>query len=291
MKQISSRQFGFFRVALGLYLAFHFAQLLPYAAELFSNLGMLPNARLNLTAGLFPNPLAAFDSPLFVKLFLGTLMILALLFAAGICRRGVALLLWFGWAALFNRNNLIINPSIPYIGLLLLLSALVPLGESFCLTNARRDWKFPASVYWTGWILLAAGYSYSGWMKLLSPSWLDGSALRHVLENPLARPNFLRSALLSVPPDCLRFATWFSLAAELLFLPLSVCLTTRKIAWFTLTALQLAILCVVNFADLTVAMLLAHLFVLDPNWFGNARGSLLSEAERPLPIPREPKPA
>lgn len=285
MMRISPRQFAFFRFALGLYLAFHFAQLLPYGTELFSRQGMLPSAQLNLTAGLFPNPLQTFDSPLVVRLFLGTLMILALLLAAGICRRSSALLLWFGWACLFNRNNLIINPSIPYIGLLLLLSVLVPLGESYCLTKARNDWKLPAGVYGTAWILLAAGYSYSGWMKLHSPSWIDGSALRYVLENPLARPNFLRGLLLSMPSDLLRFATWVSLLAELVFLPLSVCLTTRKIAWLTLTALQLAILCVVNFADLTIAMLLAHLFVFDPAWFDQRAVGRLNRGQAIASIP------
>ena len=54
----------------------------------------------------------------------------------------------------------------------------------------------------------------------------------------------------------------------MIFLPLSFCLTTRKIVWYALVGLHLAILCLVNFADLTLAMLLAHLFVFDSRWFG-----------------------
>lgn len=266
MKQISAAQFTLFRIALGLYLAFHFAQLVPYGTELFSDHGMLPNARLNLTSGIFPNPLARWDSSVEVTAFLAGLTILSLAFAAGAFRRVAALLLWFGWACLFNRNNLIINPSLPYIGLLLLLSALVPRGEGWSCDAARRDWEFPVSVHWVAWFLLAAGYSYSGWMKLLSPSWIDGSALTLVLQNPLARPGIVRDFLLRLPESSRQIATWISLAAELLFLPLSFSLTTRKVVWSTLFVLQIAILAVVNFADLTVAMLLVHFFTFDPRW-------------------------
>ncbi|MEO7725371.1 MAG: hypothetical protein ABIU29_11920 [Chthoniobacterales bacterium] len=267
MTSIPARHFAFFRIALGLYLALHFAQLLPYGAELFSNQGMLPQARLNLTFGILPNPLAVWDSPSSITLFLSALLLLSLAFAAGLQRRMAALLLWFGWACLFNRNNLILNPSLPYIGALLLLSTLLPLGESWRRGQSEPGWRFPASVAWAAWLLLAAGYTYSGWMKLLSPSWLDGTALFHVLQNPLARPGIFRDALLHLPPSWLQIATWVSLAGELLFLPLSFRLTTRLVAWLTMFILQIVILGVVNFADLTIAMLLFHCFVFDPRWF------------------------
>jgi hypothetical protein len=266
MKEISRCQFAVFRMALGVYLTSHFAQLIPYGAELFSHAGMLPQARLNLTYGLFPNPLAIWDSPGCITAFLVCLMLLSAGFALGWQRRIIAAFLWFGWACLFNRNNLILNPSLPYIGLLLLLCALVPAGEGCGAAKIKSDWEFPGAVYWTAWILLAAGYSYSGAMKLLSPSWIDGSAFRYILENPLARPGFLREWLLRLPPIWLELATWGALAAELLFLPFSLCLTTRSLAWIVLSILQIALLFVVNFADLTLAMLLVHFFVFDPGW-------------------------
>jgi hypothetical protein len=268
MKGYSGRQFAFFRLALGAYLAVHFLQLIPCGAELFSCEGMLPEARVNLTAGLFPNPLACWDSPGAVTFFLSALSFLSIIFAIGYRRQPIALLLWFGWACLFNRNNLILNPSLPYIGLLLLLSALVPAGEGWSPGQVNPAWQLPAGIYWAGWFLLAAGYSYSGAMKLISPSWIDGSALFHILNNPLARPGAGRDLLLQLPASWLQLATWGSLAAELSFLPLSFCLTTRKIVWGALVGLHLAILCLVNFADLTLAMLLAQLFVFDSRWLG-----------------------
>ena len=218
----SSRQFAIFRIALGTYLAVHFLALIPYGGEVFSDRGALADARLNFTYGIFPNLLEHFDSPAVVTAFLAILVILSLTFAAGFFRHIIAVLLWYGWACLFNRNNLISNPSIPYIGLLLLLTVCVPSGESLNRKQTNYSWHFPIMVYWTAWILMAAGYSFSGWMKLQSPSWIDGTALFHVLHNPLARPGCARDFLLALPTSWLRFLTWGTLAAELLFLPLSL---------------------------------------------------------------------
>lgn len=278
MNSISARQFAIFRVVLGTYLAIHFAQLIPYAAELFSNRGVLANARLNFTYGILPNLLEHWDSPALATAFLIVLCSLAVVFAAGMFRRTAAILLWWGWACLFNRNNLISNPSIPYIGGLLLLTVLVPTGEAVHLERANRSWRFPATVYWTAWILMATGYSFSGWAKLSSPSWIDGSALLHILNNPLARCGCVRDFLLALPPAALQTATWSALAAELLFLPLSLWRQTRTVAWCALVATHCAILTVVNFTDLTVGMLMIHLFTYDPTWF-RIRVALLTQRQ------------
>lgn len=267
MKPISSRQFAIFRIAFGAYLAVHFATLIPYGAELFSDRGVLANARLNFTFGILPNLLEHYDSPGFVTGFLITWSILAVAFALGLFRRSAAILLWYGWACLFNRNNLINNPSIPYIGVLLLLTVLVPTGEVVAANRSDRRWEIPTMVYWTGWILMAAGYSFSGWLKLHSPSWIDGTALYRVLNNPLARPGLARDLVLALPAPCLRALTWASLGAELLFLPLTLTRTTRMVAWCALVAMNLGILFVINFADLTMGMLMIHLFTFDPTWF------------------------
>jgi hypothetical protein len=267
MKSVSSIQFAIFRLVLGSYLAVHFAQLIPYGPELFSNRGVLADPRLNFTYGILPNVLEHYDSPAVVTVFLVLLSISAVAFAVGCFRHAAAILLWYGWACLFNRNNLINNPSIPYIGLILLLSVLVPTGEAFAFKRPNRFWQFPVVVYWTAWVLMAAGYSFSGWIKLSSPSWVDGTAVYHVLNNPLARPGWVRDLLLALPVSALQSLTWASLGAELLFLPLSITRQTRMIAWCTLVAINIGILFVITFADLTIGMLMIHVFTFDPGWF------------------------
>jgi hypothetical protein len=55
---VTPRQFAWFRIIFGGYLAIHFAHLVPWGAELFSREGVIPRASLNPTSGILPNVLA-----------------------------------------------------------------------------------------------------------------------------------------------------------------------------------------------------------------------------------------
>ena len=138
-KPISPYQFAVFRVVFGLYLTVHFGQLFPYAGELFSGEGVIGDARLNPLYGLFPNLLAIWDDPIIARLFLATAVVLSFAFTAGVFRRSTAILLWFLWACLFHRNNLISNPGIPYVGLLLIAPGSIP--RSLLRTFNFEIWK------------------------------------------------------------------------------------------------------------------------------------------------------
>jgi hypothetical protein len=277
---ISSRQFAFFRIDFGLYLAWHFLALIPYGTELFSSQGVLPKAEANLTYRAFPNLLAFADSPLQVTAFLGLCATLAICFAVGWHRRVCAIALWYGWACLFNRNNLISNPGIPYVGLLLTMSVLVPKGESFASAKRDPNWQMPAMVYWGAWFLLAAGYTYSGYCKLLSPSWQDGSAIYRLLTNPLARPGPIREWLLGLPWYCLAALTWLTLVGELVSLPLLITRRGRLVNWAWMLAMHISVFMVVDFADLTLGMVMIHLFTFDPKWLGKLRVKGLPDFSR-----------
>jgi hypothetical protein len=265
----SARHFALLRIALGLYLVMHFAALIPYGAELFSTSGMLPDATELPSAKLFPNPLGA-ASAVGIELTLQILVALALLFAGGVLRRPVAVALWLGWACLFNRNPFIANPSIPFVGWLLLACAVIPNEAALRppLPRAEAPFVVPPSLHAGAWLLLGLGYTLSGLHKLGSPSWRDGTALRHVLELPLARNTALRDAILALPESVFALLTCGALFAELSALPLFVFRLTRPFAWLGLVAMQLGILCLLDFADLTLGLLLFHAFVFDPDWFG-----------------------
>ncbi len=279
IKNISAGQFGLFRILFGVYLLQHFLWLLPSGAEIFSNAGVLADPRLNATHGLLPNPLATSwgGTPGFVTGFLVVLAGLSVAFTLGIRRRLAALLLWYGWACLFNRNNLISNPSLPYVGLILLFCVVIPDGESLRLGGARGrrpgEWFFPAGVFLGAWFLMAAGYTFSGVIKLWSPSWLDGTAFRHLIDNPLARPGFFRDAFLALPPAVIAGFTWAVLAAEILFLPLCLGRTGRLVAWSGMLVMHLGIILAVDFADLSFGMVMLHLFTFDPDWLPPRTGA------------------
>jgi predicted DCC family thiol-disulfide oxidoreductase YuxK/uncharacterized membrane protein YphA (DoxX/SURF4 family) len=126
----------------------------------------------------------------------------------------------------------------------------------------------PAVLFYGAWLIAGLAYSASGIDKLGSPSWVDGSALDHLLHNPLARDWFLRDLLLKLPFGLISLLTWFTLALEIGFCVLCIFRKTRLWAWILIMLMHLGILSVVSFADLTFGMMMVHFFTFDPRWFG-----------------------
>lgn len=263
-------QFRIFRVTFGLYLFYHFFSLLPWGRELFSSQGVLPQGAMSPLFHLFPNLFLLSNSPLFVRACLLAAAIFSLLLTFGRFDRVMAILVWYIWACLYDRNPLISNPSLPFIGWLLLAYALIPpVSTSKELSSTGEDtgpWGVPGDIFAAAWILMALAYSYSGYCKLISPSWMDGTALRHVLSNPLARDTALRTALLVLPEWWLTAATWAALLLELAFAPLALLQSLRPFLWLAMVGLHLGLLVLVNFSDLTIGMLMLHFFTFDPAW-------------------------
>lgn len=242
--------------------------LLPYADEIWSSNGLLPDPSLNLTYGVFPNILYILSGPFAVTFFVGILFILAVLFLIGFQRPIISILLWYGWVCLFDRNNLISNPGIPYIGWILLCCAAVPKGEPLSLSKTKEGikWQFPIILFIGAWTLMACGYTISGIDKFFSPSWRDGSAILHLVENPLARDWWPREVVMAFPDSLIKFNSWAVLSLEILFLPLVLINFTRKWVWLAMISMHLGILMIVDFADLTIGMLMIHWFTFDARW-------------------------
>jgi|SRR5579862_441810 len=264
-------QYSIFRALFGGYLALHYAQLLPWGPELFSDRGLLPVPSSSPLIHLFLNILAVWDSPFFVHLLLVIATLAAALFAIGLWDRVAAITLWYLGACLLGRNPLIANPALPYVGWLLLAHAFLPTAPVGSIAaRIRREpnqaWQMPPAIYLVAWILMSLGYTYSGVMKLTSPSWLDGSALARILSNPLARPGMLRHWLLALPIPFLKVATWSALGLELSFAPLALFRRIRPWIWSAILCLHIGLFLLISFPDLTAGMVFLHLFTFDPAW-------------------------
>src|SRR5258708_31013982 len=135
-------QFLFFCVVIGLYLVYRFLSLVPWAAELFSSQGVLPRGQMSPLFHLFPNVFLLSDSPLFVQACLVSAALFSCLLTIGKFDRVMAVLVWYLWACLYGRNPLIGNPSLPFIGWLLLAHALIP-SHSFKAISARTGGENP----------------------------------------------------------------------------------------------------------------------------------------------------
>jgi hypothetical protein len=262
----SSYQFSFFRIYLGLYLLFISIQSFPSSVDIWSNEGIVPKANLNLTYGFFPDIINYLDSPIQVKIFLVIFSILALVFTLGIHRKVAAFLLWYDWACLLNRNNLTINPSIHYIGWLLLACTIIPTGESLSLSKQRIEWQMPPLILAGAWILFVAGYFISGIDKFHSPSWMNGTAFKKIMNCPLGY-NWNSNIIKNIPGNIFYILNWLALAIEVVCLPLALFRSTRKWSWCCLTLLQLMILFTINISPIVFGMLPIHFFTFNHAWF------------------------
>jgi predicted DCC family thiol-disulfide oxidoreductase YuxK len=264
-------QYSLYRVIFGIYLFSHFLSLLPWGRELFSSRGVLPHAAESPFIHLFPNILAVSDGPKFVTCLLIAAIALSFFFAIGFWDRAASVGLWYLSACFLGRNPLIANPGLPYIGWLLLAHSFLPAAPYGSWAARKRSnpgggWKMTPSIYLAAWILMALGYTYSGFMKLNSPSWIDGSAMARVLENPLARLGLLRTLLLSSPAILLRIGTWLALALELSFAPLALFRRARPWIWLGALFMHLGLFGLISFFDLTAGMVILHLFTFNPEW-------------------------
>jgi len=264
-------QYSLFRALLGLYLFVHFAYLMPWATELFSCGGMLPEASVSPLTRAFPNILSLYDAPGFVTLLAAAGAGAALAFAIGWRDRIAALLLWYILACFLGRNPLTLNPSLPYTGWMLLAHAALPTAPfGAWIARGRTDpagaWHMPQQIFTAAWIVMALSYSFSGYTKLASPSWVSGENVSLVLQNPLARDWWLRDLFLALPPLLLKCITWLILFAEITFAPLALSLRLRPWIWGLMFGVQLGFAMLLSFPDLTIAMLLFHLLTFDPRW-------------------------
>lgn len=264
-------QYSIFRALFGLYLLVHFLHLTPWAAELFSNRGALPEASSSPLLYLFPNILALWDAPAFVMALLLIAAASAVCFAIGWRDRIAAAVMWYVLACLFGRNPLIANPAMPLVGWMLLAHVFLPVAPWGSLAakgnvDPGSRWRMPHAIFLAAWAVMAIGYTYSGYTKLISPSWVDGTALIRVLENPLARPTVLRELLLAIHPALLRWATWGGLALELAYAPLAIFRRVRPWIWLAMVGMHISLLVLIDFADLTLGMVLLHFFTFDPAW-------------------------
>ena len=279
----SAKQFILFRLLFGSYLIWHFYSLIGYGQELFGQNGMILQGKRSkkeeeeqkqgsYSSYLSLNIFTWTENPDYI-LFL--LVLLSIGFTFGIKRRTCSFLLYYAWVCLFISNPLISNPSLAYIGWLLVVCVLIPSTPAEYNSVIKpysvwKEWQIPPFLYWGSWILMNLGYTISGVHKLLTcESWRDGSALSHVLTSPLARSSnswILSFLLFTCPPLVLQLLTWFALFLESSAFPLGLFYYTRKWYWLLFVGMHFGILFVVNFTDLTLGVLMIHLFTFDARW-------------------------
>ncbi len=265
------------RICVGVQLAVHYARVFPFAATLYSDRGMLADPAANPVA-IALSPLHHLDSPWMIEAVVLGLVALAVAYAAGWWTRTTGVLLALGAAALWHRNMLTLNPSLPYLGFWLLAQAFARPNPPWSIDRwlARRPggpapWfgfaeRLPRDVLGALWVVYTVGYSFSGYTKLISPSWADGSAVARLLRGPIALDNPLAHAAAALPDPLLALATWGTVALELLAAPLALSRRLRPALWAALFGLHAGLLLLVGLQDISWGMLVTHLALFDARW-------------------------
>ncbi len=237
------------RAAIGVYLAVHYALIVPFAAEIYGRSGTLPDARLNPI--VVPGA-SLIDHVATPPVFVGAMVVLACLLAFGIGTRACAALLWLGGMALFHRNQLTLNPAMPFLGLWLVSQ----------VVERRSDVRDVTRILWT---VAAAAYGYSGLCKLLSPAWASGEAVPLILAGPLGRGG-LTDALAILPAWIGRALTFSALAVELAYVPLAFVPRARPWLWLATMLLHAGLVATVSIADISLGMMAFHVALFDASW-------------------------
>lgn len=250
--------FARFRVCLGLYLAGVLVNLWPWLDGLYSPGGWMPHGLVPRQSLVGPW-LLQFDSPLLLRVYCAIGILAALVFASGKFRKAAAVILFLPLWFFFHRNPFSVTEEYAYMLWLLLATLLVPAGEG------KRDgsWRMPRELQLAAWVVLAAGYSYAGLIKVLQAEsiWRDGTALYYLLAEATARRGWYGEWYSLLPMPVYQAATYLLLAVQLLALPLLANRKTRLVLWCGMGAFHLGALLFMDITSVTLGMLLVHLFV------------------------------
>lgn len=264
-------QFSIVRIILGLYLTQYFIRLIPHGTLLFSEQGMISDITLNYTYPFTFWFIEHFTHPLSVTTLLIALTILAILFTLGIHRKIVAALLWCGWVILFNLNNLTNDPSLAFIGLLLLVFAATSNGEPMLWNHrflpADKNWEMSAIIYWGMWFVLCASFTISGLEKFASEMWRSGDALLTFYTGPIALSNQFVTWIITWPAGLHQALTWITLYSQVFAFAFLFFKRTRILFLITTIFLFAASLPVLDLMEVLVGMLIFYFFLFDINWF------------------------
>ena len=239
------------------------------AMALYGPQGAFPNVQINFTAPLVPIWIERWNSELVINGIFGLEMMAALAIAFGWGRRYFCVLVWALLALLLNRNNMAATPDQPFIGWLLLAFALVPDGEPWrvnsrwILQPPRSDWQFPRELLWGAYLVMGASYLCAGFAKLATPAWLDGSAMKIVLQNFSLTKPLWREWSQQVPDWFFTSATYYALGSQLLAPLLLPFKSMRFLGWSMLISTHIFALILFDLFFVSLGMILFHLCFFD----------------------------
>lgn len=258
------KHYQVFKFIFGGYVASVFSYFAFFALEVIPFGGANPTAPDFFPFNLFPNILSMTNNYYIVFSIYLLAVVLSILFIFEVQKTLVCILLWYLWACTFNRFNLLISPGCVTVGWLLLLNAGIP------KTEKDKAWQIPRFAMFATWIFMFFLYVPSGIHKLFSPSWIEGKAIFHMMNFPMAKLNQLRDLIIN-NLQIAKVANDYAIYSEILFGFLLFSSKRRFIAWLITLILHIGILTVVHFEFITIGVLMAHVFTFDWKWVSHEK--------------------
>lgn len=232
-------------------------------------------------------------SPVLFDLAYLALILLVLLFLAGVRTRIVTPVLLLFWVSLQSNNTYVNNGGDTLMRITLVFLVFANLGEHYSFDawwrrRRARDGaarlprsapRFPlarTALHNTALLLCMAQivfvYTVSGFYKLMGETWLDGTALYYALTLADFRVYPLVNELVWQSSPAIIAATWVSTVAQLGFLPLVLWRRTRHLVVLVLLGMHAGIALLLGLVPFSLAMIaLDLLFVSDAAWSRLAR--------------------
>ncbi len=252
-------QFNLWRSLTALYVLVYTVLLWPYAGLLYSNSGISKDYTHSISLLSFSS------SEIVVYVFLSILIASSLLLFIGKFSKTATFITLFVLNSLYNKNPLSESPELFLIGWLLFATLFIT-PPDFSLSKKRTEiWQIPKSVLYSAWIVLGVAYCYSGYTKLLTPSWLTGEAMYKVLNGQLAF-SFTQAMCEKLPFSLYKYSGFIVVWAELIAPLLFIKEVTRKWSSYFYIFLHINILIFIDLTQVSLGMLLFHLFIFNYKW-------------------------
>src|SRR5258706_9410058 len=259
-----------FRILFVAQLFNWFWQLFPNLSAFFTDEGILPRRAQALSDGDRLSLLNLSGDWSFVAVIWLVACLVALALTLGWHTRAMSLLAFVLVSSFSWRDPLILDGSDLVFRLVPLWLAFTPAGERWSIDARRHDapvvrgWALPIRILelQIAWIYLATGLQ-----KLGGIDWVVGTAAYYALqlEHTFARP---WAHAFAVDPILSHLISWYTIAVELLFLPLAMFPSerTRRLAALGAGAMQLGVLLLMNVGNFPLVMLAAGVLFVPSDW-------------------------
>ena len=263
-------QYSVFRMLLGALLFTHFVQLSLWAWGLSWSPGMIPDTGQSPLLAALANIFDLDDASGFLVALTISAVAASLLFLAGVADKLAAFYLCFALACLYGGNPFIANLSVNYLGWMLLAHLFLPKAPYGSLAARGRPdpgggWRFPFPIYLLTFAILAMSYLYRGYTIALPPGHVGSEFLDLLFVDPLSLEYFPLAFLGWLPAVVVEILVVITMCLGYFFALLAYGFRrVRPWFWSAIFIVQLSIVCLLDFSNPTVTMLLFHVFAFDP---------------------------